>query len=243
VSEDTKLAPIDAQIVKIEKQGLEVLGSPERMKENLELNGQRLDVVHDFVRENFRKGIDFGKTDDRSDKASLMKPGAERVCKLFNATARWRMDQDTWEMLGRPSGTVCYLCELVDNTTGEVIGEGRGAEKVGNKARDANKAIKNAEKCALVDAVLYTFGLSEQFTQDQAPEKNNVEAAKRELWSMVEELRMGCNSTMTTNAFLVAVVKCHTHGSKLETIGAVNAVRAAIERGEYDLETGERIPE
>jgi hypothetical protein len=242
VSEDTKLAPIDAQIVKIEKQGLEVLGSPERMKENLELNGQRLAVVHDFVKEHFRPRIDFGRPYDGSKKKTLLKPGAERVCKLFNTTARWRRDTDTWEMLGKPSHTVCYLCEIVDNATGEVIGEGRGAETVGNKKRDINKSIKIAEKCALIDAVLYTFGLSERFSQDEV-EKENLETAKDGLEKFISDARKNCNSSMTTYQFVQRIIKDFSSSSKLETIGAVNAVKAAIERGDYDLETGERIPE
>lgn len=227
-------------IQKIDRQGLEVLGDTEEMGRRLTLNSERMDMVYEFVDANFREGIDFGPADPRNPKPTLLKPGAERICKLFNTRPAWKMDSDTWKMLGEPQGVVCYLCEIVDNTTGEVVGEGRGAEKVGNKSRDANKAIKAAEKCSLVDAALYTFGLSERFTQDGGASKNNLDSAKAELVSMVEDMRMGVEAEMTTNRFIVAVIKDHTKGSTLNTIGAVKSVRNAITGGLYDLATGER---
>jgi len=229
------------QIQKHDRQGLEVLGTIEEMKNRLDLNSERLQIVHNFVAENFVKGIDYGWTDERAlDKATLKKPGAEKVCKLFNTRPTWRMDEDTWRMLGEPAGTVCYICEIVDNTTGEIIGEGRGAEKVGTKSRDANKAVKIAEKCALVDATLYTFGLSEKFTQD-GPPKTDLDSAKMEMVAVVDNLRMGIDSEMTSHQFIVAVIKDYTKGSTLQTIGAVKAVRKAITDGLYDLATGERV--
>ena len=228
------------QIQKYNKQGLEVLGTTEEMKARLDLNGERLKLVHEFIDEGFREGIDYGPADPRNPKKTLLKPGAERICKLFNTRPRWRMDEDTWKMLGSPAGTVCYLCEIVDNTTGEVIGEGRGAERVGNVSRDANKSIKIAEKCAIVDAALYTFGLSELFTQD-GPPKKDLDTAKSELTSMVEGLRNGIDSKLTNNRFIHAVISDVTKGSTLQTIGAVKAVRKAITDGLYDLATGERV--
>lgn len=229
------------QIQKYDKQGLEVLGTTEEMGKRLALNSDRLKMVHGFIAENFREGIDFGPADPRNPKATLLKPGAEKVCKLFSTRPTWRMDEDTWKMLGEPKGTVCYLCEIVDNVTGEVVGEGRGAEKVGNKSRDSNKAIKAAEKCSIVDAALYTFGLSELFTQDGGAPKGDLDSAKLELTSMVEDLRMGIDSELTNNRFIHAVIKDYTKGSTLQTIGAVKAVRKAITDGLYDLTTGERV--
>lgn len=231
------------EIVKHDRQGLEVLGGTEQMSERLSINSERLELVHQFISDNFRKGTDYGEADPRNDKLTLLKPGAERLSKLFGTRPVWRMDSDTWRMLGEPAGVVCYVCEFIDNTTGEVIGEGRGAEKVGNKQRDANKAIKAAQKCAMVDAALTTFGLSELFTQDRPPSKNDLDGAKVELRSFVEDIRAGVDSTMTNNMFIVAVVKDHTHSSTLQSVGAVKAVRDAIKSGAYDLATGDRVPE
>jgi hypothetical protein len=200
-------------------------------------------MVHNYIEENFVSGKDYGQADPRCPKPVLLKPGAEKVCKLFNTRPRWTFDRDTWEMLGKPDGTICYKCEIVDNSTGEVIGEGRGAEKVGNKSRDANKAIKIAEKCSIVDAALYTFGLSEKFTQDEIPKQNDLNMAKQELQARVANLRAGCSSSMSDNNFLHAVSMDFLHESPPKTIGALNKLSKAIEDRMYDLETGERIPE
>jgi hypothetical protein len=232
------------EITKYEKQGLEVLGDTKEMESRLQLNSERLNLVHDFILENFVEGIDYGPADPRNPKPTLLKPGAEKLCKLFNTRPRWKMDEETFKMLGSPAGTICFICEIIDNTTGEVIGEGRGCEKVGNKSRDANKACKNAEKCSLVDCALYTFGLSEKFTQDMAPSKNKLEDAKQELIAEVSDLRTGCGSSMTALKFLHVVSKQFLNDDGPRSIGAVKALRkAVIEDGLFDLATGERIPE
>ena len=107
--------------------GLAAVGSAADMANKLGAFAERRRVVLDYISANFVKGVDFGPTDDRSDKPTLKKPGAEKLCRLFNTTPRWRRDTETWEMLGSPAGTICYICEIVDNVTGAIIGEGRGA--------------------------------------------------------------------------------------------------------------------
>lgn len=231
------------KIQQYKKAGLEVLGTTEQMSVKLELSEKRLTMVHEFIKENFREGIDYGPADPRNPKPTLLKAGAERVCKLFNTHPVWRMDIDTWKMLGEPKGTVCYICEIVDNTTGEIVGEGRGSDTVGNKARDSNKATKIAEKCSLVDATLYAFGLSEMFTQDMAPNINKLDEAKAALVADVDVIRQGCESSLTTIRFLHIVSKNFLHDDGPRSIGAVAALRkAVIEDQLYDLATGERIP-
>lgn len=231
--------------VEFKEMGLSSLGEADELKKRLEANTDRIKVVHEYISENFKEGIDYGPTDKRSDKKTLMKPGAEKVTKLFNTSPRWRRDTDTWEMLGKPAGTVCYICEIIDNATGHIIGEGRGAEKVGNKSRDANKAIKIAEKCALVDAALFTFNLSDIFTQDLPPASgNNLESMKTELISDVETLRIDCGSTMTAHKFLWEASKAYLNMDSPQTIGQLNALRTAIfDDGLFDLATAKRIPQ
>ncbi|MCP4540134.1 MAG: hypothetical protein GY832_23600 [Chloroflexi bacterium] len=237
-------------IIKRERTGLEVLGTTEQMTGRLALNSERLRVVHEFIagsedgeqEGNFIKGIDYGRGDPRSDKLTLLKPGAEKVCKLFGTRPKWRMDEDTWRMLGEPKGTVCYLCELVDNSTGEVIGEGRGANRVGSKkTTDENNAVKIAEKRALVDAALNTFGLSDKFTQDIPDDKKSVTELGRELMRDIESMRADCPSSMSNRKFFCAVAEQAIGKKTVETPGEMKALRQAIERGDYVLETGERI--
>jgi hypothetical protein len=149
-----------------QESGLAVLGTPEDLQAQLATFSEKRRVVIDYIAESFVEGMDFGKAYEGSAKKTLLKPGAEKICRLFNTSPVWSKDEDTWEMLGRPNGVVCYICRIVDNVSGQTLGEGRGAGTVGDKKRDANKTIKIAEKCALVDAALYTFCLSEMFTQD-----------------------------------------------------------------------------
>jgi hypothetical protein len=240
-NEITISAPVEIEAPR--ERGLSALGGIEDMARKLRENSDRLAMVHEYIADNFISGIDFGPADNRNTKPVLLKPGAEKVCKLFNTSPRWRRDTDTWEMLGKPAGTVCYICEIIDNRTNSIIGEGRGAEKIGNRGRDANKAIKIAEKCALVDAALYTFNLSERFTQDTPQQRDNLNSEKAELVATVEDMRTGVESSMTTNQFLRSVAMNYLHKMP-DSIGAVRKLRRAIvDDGMYDLATGERIPD
>lgn len=122
-------------------------------------------LVGKYITDNLTDGVDFGAIKGFTDKKSLFKPGAEKMCNLFQLRPVFTRDDDTWEMAGKPDGSFFYLCNLIDKQ-GNVWGEGRGAETKGAKSRDVNAAIKIAEKRAQVDAVLRTFALSERFTQD-----------------------------------------------------------------------------
>lgn len=226
-----------------EQRGLAVLGSKEEMLVRLEDNAGRLQVAHDWITKNFEPGIDFGKADDRSPKETLLKPGAEKVCNLFNTTPRWTKDADTWEMLGDPKGTVCFLCHIIDNATGAIIGQGMGAATVGDRQRDANKTIKIAKKCALVDAALSTFSLSERFTQDTPVQRQAFAEEKEELKVRVSEMRTQCDSSMTNNQFLHKVASDYLK-EPATTIGAIRRLRKAIVEQElFDLATGEKVPQ
>lgn len=222
--------------------GLSALGSMSDIKEKLERQKARIDFIHDFVRNNFEKGIDFGIADSRTTKDSLLKPGAEKICLLFDTHPEWHVDKESWEMLGKPAHTICLICLVVDNITGKIIGQGRGAEKIGNKDRDANKAIKNAEKCAIVDAALYTFALSDRFTQDGGGSKVLLGELKSQLMSDIQEKRKGIESKLTDLAWLVEVLQSEIHKKRIDSAGEVIMVRRAIfESDQYDLKTGVKI--
>ncbi len=99
-------------------------------------------------------------------KESLYKAGADFVCDLLAARDEYSADMQAWEQLGKPHGTFVFCCKLYSKLSGEFLGEGRGVRKVGTKGGDENNGIKMAKKCAKVDAVLNTYGLSDLFTQD-----------------------------------------------------------------------------
>lgn len=93
----------------------------------------------------------------------LAKGGAEKVVSALGWTAEFVKDNETYEMLGSPAGTLCYICNLKN---GEFVGQGRGARNIKQDAGDVNKTIKMAQKSAYIDATLRASGLSDLFTQD-----------------------------------------------------------------------------
>lgn len=228
---------------KVPEQGLAVVGDKDAMIAKLHDFEERQQVIIDHIDKHFVRDIDYGPTDDRSPKPTLKKPGAEKVCRMFNTRPVWRRDDETWEMLGKPPGEICYICQIIDNATGQVVGEGRGADRVGNKKRDANKAIKNAEKCALVDAALYTFCLSEKFTQDEIGNGNgdaSLSDEKRAFMVDVGEWRRGCESSLTDINFIRAVIEQELHKTRIDTLGELAHVRDVIR--DYDRATAQKIP-
>ena len=233
------VSSVDSILAQVSTAGLSVLGGAESMRHKLEEYEAIRAVILDYIERNFVEGIDYGPSDPRSDKKTLLKPGAEKVCRMFNTHPTWTRDNDTWEMLGKPEGVCCYLCQIIDNSSGKIVGEGRGAEKVGNKARDVNKTIKIAEKCSIVDAALYTFTLSEKFTQDAGTSGTDLANHKKSLMSDIQILRAGIVSDKTDLAWLTGVMDQEIHKKRIDTIGELMHLRKAIlEQKKYDFQTG-----
>jgi hypothetical protein len=147
-----------------------------------------------YMSQHLQEGIDYYTLimGNKVSKPSLSKAGSEKFLSLFNLQARFRKDAETWEMLGRPAGVLCYVCALYTKR-GEFVGEGRGAREVA-KDKDINKAIKMAQKSAQIDAILRTGSLSDYFTQDledqQAPE-TTVQQQKRRIVALLKQLGLG----------------------------------------------------
>jgi hypothetical protein len=127
---------------------------PTTLEQNIATWHQMRAVLTAYITEHLQEGIDYytltigGKV----PKPSLSQAGSEKFLRLFNVHATFRQDEETWEMLGRPAGVICYVCALYTKR-GEFVGEGRGAREV-LKEQDINKAIKMAQKSAQIDAVL-----------------------------------------------------------------------------------------
>lgn len=99
-------------------------------------------------------------------KPSLYKAGAELIIDLMGTRPEYAFDKEGWEQLGSMAGTFVVCCRLYSASNGKLLGEGRGAFKVGEKKMQENAALKMCEKRAMVDAVLNTWRLSDLFTQD-----------------------------------------------------------------------------
>jgi hypothetical protein len=98
-------------------------------------------------------------------KPSLYKAGADFICDLMAARDEYEPDMLSWELSGKLAGLYPFICRL-HSRNGDLLGEGRGAAIRGKKSRDDNAAIKCGKKCAKVDAVINSWGLSDLFTQD-----------------------------------------------------------------------------
>lgn len=195
-------------------------------------------IVQRFLKHQLIAGTDYyqlriGKGES---KPSLSKAGAEKVLSWLKWSASFTPDTGTWEMLGRPTNLVCYVCQL-HTRSGEVVGEGRGARSVTKENGDVNKAIKMAEKSSMVSAVLRTGALSDCFTQDledmpeaeaakpATPARTPSQDLRRRIWTRVQELSPDVKSREAVEAY----IKEHT-GMTLHP-DLYSAIVARLEEG------------
>lgn len=141
-----------------------------------------------WVREGMVDGIDFGRihavgknrcnlaAQGRAaecqnpahwSKASLFKPGAEKICGMLGLTVHFPTlsDYETAAISGVDLTQIIMRCEIRDSA-GSVVADGVGARNIKQDFGDINKSLKMAEKSAHIDATLRLAGLSEVFTQD-----------------------------------------------------------------------------
>jgi hypothetical protein len=119
---------------------------------------------------NKKNSWDFIPPEQWTVKPSFYKAGAQFVADVMNVLPTFDADMDAWKQLGEPVGTFVFRCRLYPKGALQLpetlVGEGRGVRKNGQKGGDENNAIKMAQKCAFVDAVLNGYGLADLFTQD-----------------------------------------------------------------------------
>lgn len=138
-----------------------------------------------LIKESLEEGVDYGTIPGAGNKATLLKPGAERLALAFGARPEYKLVEsevdhdrvvhytDRYRKEGQSVGLYRYVydCTLV-REDGRVLGSGHGVcstmeSKYVSRPRDCeNTALKMAQKRAFVAAVLNAFGLSSRFTQD-----------------------------------------------------------------------------
>ncbi len=122
-----------------------------------------------WVRSALVEGSDFGciPTKRGPSKPSLWKPGAEKICGMLGVTASFPTlgQYEQAALSGVELTNIIIRCELYD-ARGQKVADGVGARAVKQDYGDLNKALKMAEKSAMIDATLRLAGLSEVFTQD-----------------------------------------------------------------------------
>lgn len=126
-------------------------------------------ALMEWIRSSLVEGVDFGAIPTRRgpSKPSLWKPGAEKICGMLGLTAHYPTlrDYEQAALSGVALEHIIIRCELRDGA-GRVVAEGVGARSLRQDQGDLNKALKMAEKSAMIDATLRCAGLSEVFTQD-----------------------------------------------------------------------------
>jgi len=151
-----------------------------------------------WIWQNLKENTDYG-TIPGTSKPSLWQPGAEKIAGLLGLRPEFP-DAEKYVDLAVSSTKIEQIvlrCYLVDSG-GKVVGEGLGAREVTEihgkyewqddpqtgkrkkvrvgerEVRDLNKALKMAEKSAMIDAIKRTGGLSEVFTQDRPDEDLDI---------------------------------------------------------------------
>lgn len=160
----------------------------EQFSAGLERRKQNRQLLMEWLRTALVDGVDFGRihivSRDRCQfarqgrakecpdpnhfsKASLFKPGAEKITGMLGMTAHFPSlpDYEKAVLAHADITTIVMRCELRD-AQGRVVAEGVGARNLSQDYGDINKSLKMVEKSAHIDATLRLAGLSEVFTQD-----------------------------------------------------------------------------
>lgn len=152
-------------------------------QEGLNRRKQNRAALMAWIRDALVDGSDFGRVhianrsrcpDSRNcknpshySKASLFKPGAEKICGMLGLTVRYPTlpEYERAALSGTQLSQIIIRCEIIDGS-GRVVADGIGARIIAQDNGDINKSLKMAEKSAHIDATLRMAGLSEVFTQD-----------------------------------------------------------------------------
>lgn len=138
----------------------------------------------EFVKLQMSEGTDYGIIPNTNGKPTLLKPGAEKLCRLFNLSPTFEIIHSITDF-DKPLFHYHYRCTLYRH--GEVAGQGEGCcnskekkyEKQQYKVFDlTNTIVKIAQKRAMVAAVLVVAGASEFFTQDIEDFEPEIKSAK-----------------------------------------------------------------
>lgn len=150
------------------------------------VDGSDFGKIHVVSRSKCQVGKDC-KNPGHFSKASLFKPGAEKICGMLGVTVRYPTlsDYEKAALTGAQLSQIIIRCEIVDNS-GRVVADGIGARVISQDYGDINKSLKMAEKSAHIDATLRMAGLSEVFTQDiedmmQRREAESIQQAEAEV--------------------------------------------------------------
>lgn len=151
---------------------------------------QHYQTMVNFVKQSMQQGQDYGIIPGTNGKPTLLKPGAEKLCRLFSLRPHFDLIQSVTDF-DKPLFYYHYRCTLY-NRHGEALGQGEGNcnsrekryEKQQYRVYDlANTICKIAQKRSLLSTVLVVCGASEFFTQDMdnSDEELNSSVTKQQV--------------------------------------------------------------
>jgi|FLOH01.1.fsa_nt_gi hypothetical protein len=144
--------------------------APAIFKAGLNRRRDNRKTLMEWIRSALVEGRDYGSIiiKGAQSKPSLFKPGAEKIAGMLGLIPRFpNLPQYEQAVLDGTVITQIILRCVLENQSGNIIGEGVGARNVETQDNgDLNKALKMASKSAMIDAMLRTAGISEVFTQD-----------------------------------------------------------------------------
>jgi hypothetical protein len=138
---------------------------------------RRAQLIDETYRKIMKKDVHYGVIPGTTGKPSLLLPGAQKLCSVFNLGC----PDPKIERIELPDGHREYIVkvDIVHYPTGKLIGSGVGScstmekkyrYRKGEENPDIadvwNTCLKMGKKRALVDAVLTATGASDIFTQD-----------------------------------------------------------------------------
>lgn len=114
---------------KIIQMQVEEVGAIPSLPDDLKKIKHDLTLLRNFIAENLEEGVDYGWLpfqDKKKDKASLFKPGAEKLTFYHRCVPRFETvkEIEDWD---RPFFYYRFRCKLVHLPTGQVVGEGEGS--------------------------------------------------------------------------------------------------------------------
>jgi len=116
---------------------------------------ERYNSVVEFVRTVMREGVDYGRIPG-TDKPTLLKPGAEKLCTLFGLSNRFQLIQsvEDWtgsEHNGEPFFYYLYRCQLSRGNLGIAEGDGScNSFEQKYRFRDAQRKCPMCEQPAII---------------------------------------------------------------------------------------------
>lgn len=152
--------------------------STEQLEASLKVQTEQRRLIANFINSHLQDGIDYGRIHvvgkDRCklqancnveyhwSKKMLFKPGMEKIFSLFGVTSKLEADAEVYAMFPDRKNMAAFKCRIYRGE--KEVAEGRGSCDIGG-SKDANSAVKIAEKRARMDACL-ALGFSEFFSQD-----------------------------------------------------------------------------